>query len=68
MVQGYYHDDGPPALDQIVEACRLIHEKLEANKKVLVIAPSGDAPEISMNRYEGVAMYFGTKITGISIK
>ena len=40
-VKGYYHDDGPPTLDQIVEACRLIHEKLEVNKKVLVIAPSG---------------------------
>lgn len=29
-LQGYYHDDGPPALDQIVETCRIIHEKLEA--------------------------------------
>lgn len=62
MVQGYYHDDGPPTLDQIVEACRLIHEKLEVNKKVLVIAPSGSAPGISMNWYEeGVAMYCGAK-------
>ncbi|CAK9097088.1 unnamed protein product [Durusdinium trenchii] len=41
VVEGYYHDDGPPALDQIVEACRLIHEKLQAKKKVLVIAPAG---------------------------
>eukprot|EP00438_Fugacium_kawagutii_P012346 Skav221977 [mRNA] locus=scaffold195:1006468:1009570:- [translate_table: standard] len=40
VVKGYYHDDGPPSLEQIVQGCRLIHEKLEAGKKVLVIAPS----------------------------
>lgn len=41
VIQGYYHDDGPPSLEQIVEGCRIIREKIEANKKVLVIAPSG---------------------------
>jgi protein-tyrosine phosphatase len=37
-----YHDDGPPALDQIVEACRLIEEGIQAGNKVLVFCPEGD--------------------------
>ncbi|CAE7628319.1 cdc-14 [Symbiodinium pilosum] len=41
IVDGYYHDDGPPALDQIVGASRFIHAKLQANKKVLVVCPAG---------------------------
>ncbi|CAE7765345.1 CDKG-2 [Symbiodinium sp. CCMP2456] len=42
VVDGYYHDDGPPALDQIVESSRFLHEKLQANKKVLVVCPAGE--------------------------
>jgi len=38
-----YHDDGPPALDQIVEACRLIEEGLQAGNKVVVFCPEGNA-------------------------
>eukprot|EP00439_Symbiodinium_sp_Y106_P063394 s2740_g9.t2 len=42
VVDGYYHDDGPPALDQIVESSRFLHEKLQAKKKVLVVCPTGE--------------------------
>jgi len=37
-----YRDDGPPAIDQIVEACRIIDEALESKKTVVVFVPSGD--------------------------
>lgn len=36
-----YHDDGPPALDQIVEACRLIEDGLQAKRQVVVYVPEG---------------------------
>lgn len=42
VVDGYYHDDGPPALDQLVESSRFLHEKLQAKKKVLVVCPAGE--------------------------
>eukprot|EP00931_Biecheleriopsis_adriatica_P107679 TRINITY_DN82001_c0_g1_i1.p1 TRINITY_DN82001_c0_g1~~TRINITY_DN82001_c0_g1_i1.p1 ORF type:complete len:378 (-),score=63.77 TRINITY_DN82001_c0_g1_i1:24-1157(-) len=38
-----HHDDGPPALDQIVETCRIIEEHLQAGRKVTVISPEGVA-------------------------
>jgi len=41
VVAGYYHDDGPPVLDQIMEGCRVIHDRLQAKKKVLVVCPAG---------------------------
>jgi len=38
-----YHDDGPPALDQIVEACRLIEEGMRTGNKVVVFCPEGNS-------------------------
>eukprot|EP00930_Biecheleria_cincta_P082979 TRINITY_DN72618_c0_g1_i1.p1 TRINITY_DN72618_c0_g1~~TRINITY_DN72618_c0_g1_i1.p1 ORF type:complete len:380 (-),score=53.28 TRINITY_DN72618_c0_g1_i1:28-1167(-) len=41
VMEGYYHDDGPPGLDQILEACRLIEETLKTASTVTVICPEG---------------------------
>jgi len=45
IVDGYYRDDGPPALDQIMAACRILDEALSPGKKVVVICPEGEAYE-----------------------
>mmetsp|Transcript_12146 Transcript_12146/g.27556 ORF Transcript_12146/g.27556 Transcript_12146/m.27556 type:complete len:399 (-) Transcript_12146:131-1327(-) len=50
-----YHDDGPPALDQIVEACRLIEEGLKANKQVVVYVPEG-AKQDSHRRFSALCV------------
>jgi len=37
-----YIDDGPPALDQIVEASRLIEERLQAFHQLTIFCPDGE--------------------------
>lgn len=37
-----YHDDGPPAIDQIVEACRIIEQHLSNGRRVLIFCPDGE--------------------------
>jgi hypothetical protein len=41
ITDGYYHDDGPPGLDQILEVCRLIEETLKTASTMTVICPEG---------------------------
>lgn len=37
-----FHDDGPPAIDQIVEACHLIEDAISAGTPLTIFAPEGD--------------------------
>mmetsp|Transcript_113756 Transcript_113756/g.332227 ORF Transcript_113756/g.332227 Transcript_113756/m.332227 type:complete len:393 (-) Transcript_113756:149-1327(-) len=50
-----YYDDGPPALDQIVEACRLVEEGLKAQRQVVVYVPDG-ADRTSHRRFSALCV------------
>jgi len=50
-----YHDDGPPALDQLVEACRLIEEALKTGQQVVVYCPDGQ-PHFSQRCFSALCV------------